>query len=85
MKWRLTGRFLLSVVIIVIIVLIVNVIILIATAFVTSKKDFSANLTNTPEFFARNFEHKFEIIDGLPVLTKEGMMPYNKRMRMYSF
>lgn len=73
MKWRLTGRFLLSVVIIVIIVLIVNVIILIATAFVTSKKDFSANLTNTPEFFARNFEHKFEIIDGLPVLTKEGI------------
>lgn len=73
MKWRLTGRFLLSVVIIVFIVLIVNVIILLATAFITSKKDFSASLTDTPEFFARNFEHKFEIVDGKPVLTREGL------------
>ena len=63
MKWRLTGRFLLSVVIIVIIVLIANVIILLATAIITSKKDFTYNAKNTPEHFARNFEHQFEIID----------------------
>ena len=73
MKWRLTGRFLLSVVIIVIIVLIANVIILLATAIITSKKDFTYNAKNTPEHFARNFEHQFEIIDSLPVLTKEGL------------
>ena len=71
MKWKLTGRFLLSVVIIVVIVLIANIIILIATAVVT--RDYPAKITNSPENFTRSFEENISIKEGKPLLSDQGV------------
>jgi len=72
MKWKLTRRFLGSVVTIVVIVGIVNTILLLCLLFYRAMHNFEAEDV-TAENFSRTFSQYVELIDDKPAVNEEGL------------
>lgn len=73
MKWRITGRFLWSVVMIVIIVGIINTVLLIGLLFNQANYSAISPSDTSAEEFTRSFSQYVEIKNGLPVVNDEGV------------
>ncbi|MFE4812972.1 sensor histidine kinase [Peribacillus simplex] len=72
MKWKLTRRFLGSVVTIVVIVGIVNTILLLSLLFYRAMHNFEAEEVSA-ENFSRTFSQYVELIDNKPIVNEEGL------------
>ncbi|MFC5450877.1 sensor histidine kinase [Paenibacillus aestuarii] len=73
MKWRLTGRFLVSVVAIVILVVVMNMILFFAVLFMQPDwKGPFFRKANSPESVTRNFHEQINIADNQITLTDQG-------------
>ncbi|MGE7906890.1 sensor histidine kinase [Peribacillus sp. NPDC094092] len=72
MKWKLTRRFLGSVVTIVVIVGIVNTILLLSLLFYRAMHNFEAEEVSA-ENFSRTFSQYVELIDNKPTVNEEGL------------
>ncbi|GAB0171402.1 HAMP domain-containing sensor histidine kinase [Lysinibacillus sp. CTST325] len=75
MKWKLTARFLLSVLSIVIIVIFVNTAILIGLLFYQLDR----GIAYTEEIFVRDFQKYIEISNGTPSVSEEGLQRLHQR------
>ncbi|MGE7624478.1 sensor histidine kinase [Viridibacillus sp. NPDC096237] len=73
MKWRITGRFLWSVVMIVIIVGIINTVLLVGLLFNRANYPAISPSDTSAEEFTRSFTQYVEIKNGLPVVNDEGV------------
>lgn len=74
MKWKLTGRYILSIVFVVILVVFINVFIIFGLLIAQSAFQipiFQGNDT-TPEEFAREFENKINLDNNYVTITEEG-------------
>ncbi|MBO0997896.1 HAMP domain-containing histidine kinase [Bacillus sp. SD075] len=72
MKWKLTRRFLGSVVTIVVIIGIVNTILLLSLLFYRAMHNFEAEEVSA-ENFSRTFSQYVELIDNKPIVNEEGL------------
>ncbi|SIR94233.1 Signal transduction histidine kinase [Peribacillus simplex] len=72
MKWKLTRRFLGSVVTIVVIVGVVNTILLLSLLFYRAMHNFEAEEVSA-ENFSRTFSQYVELIDNKPIVNEEGL------------
>lgn len=79
MKWRLTARFLLSVLSIVIIVIFVNTAILIGLLSYQLSNHYDGVQATTEEDFVRDFQKYIEISNGTPSVNEEGLQRLRKR------
>ncbi|MFJ8515197.1 sensor histidine kinase [Lysinibacillus xylanilyticus] len=79
MKWKLTARFLLSVLSIVIIVIFVNTAILIGLLSYRLSNDYDGVQATTEENFVRDFQKYIEISNGTPSVNEEGLQRLHKR------
>ena len=74
MKWKLTGGYILSIVLVVILVVFINVFIIFGLLIAQSAFQipiFQGNDT-TPEEFAREFENKINLDNNHVTITEEG-------------
>jgi signal transduction histidine kinase len=74
MKWRLTGRYLLSIVLVVILVVISNILLLIGLAIVQTTLDvpiFQSNEIST-EIFTRKFQNQITTSNNQVIITEKG-------------
>ncbi|WP_433595724.1 sensor histidine kinase [Lysinibacillus xylanilyticus] len=79
MKWKLTARFLLSVLSIVIIVIFVNTAILIGLLTYRLSNDYDGVTADTEENFVRDFKKYIEISNGTPSVSEEGLQHLHQR------
>lgn len=79
MKWKLTARFLLSVLSIVIIVIFVNTAILIGLLSYRLANDYDDVQATTEENFVRDFQKYIEISNGTPAVNEEGLQHLHQR------
>ncbi|MFJ7891030.1 sensor histidine kinase [Lysinibacillus xylanilyticus] len=79
MKWKLTARFLLSVLSIVIIVIFLNTAILIGLLSYQLTNDYNRGIANTEENFVRDFQKYIEISNGTPSVNEEGLQRLHQR------
>ncbi|WP_078411818.1 sensor histidine kinase [Priestia abyssalis] len=81
MKWRLTGRFLLSVVFVVILVIIINIFTILAL-FIARNTLYEPNFHNTEtsaEAFSRHFQSEIIYSNNEVTITEEGKKELNKK------
>ncbi len=71
-RWRLTGSYLVSILIIVFIVLIVNTLILVFLLINQHTNNVGEEEQNSAERFTRHFSHYLALDDGEPILSQEG-------------
>lgn len=80
MKWKLTARFLLSVLSIVIIVIFVNTAILVGLLTYRLTNDYDSGIhATTEESFVRDFQQYIEINNGTPSINEEGLQHLHQR------
>ncbi len=79
MKWKLTARFLLSVLSIVIIVIFVNTAILIVFFIFQQGNNYDNTTSNSEESFVREFQQYIDISDGTPAVSKDGLQQLHQR------
>ncbi|MGE7696023.1 sensor histidine kinase [Lysinibacillus sp. NPDC094177] len=79
MKWKLTARFLLSVLSIVIIVIFVNTAILIGLLSYQLTNDYDGGIADTEENFVRDFQKYIKISNGTPSVSEEGLQHLHQR------
>ncbi len=79
MKWRLTARFLLSILSIVIIVIFVNTAILFGLILYQQFNKFNDATADTEEIFVREFQQYIDVSNGLPSVSKEGLQQLHQR------
>ena len=79
MKWRLTARFLLSILSIVIIVIFVNTAILIGLLMYQQLNKFESATADTEEIFVRSFQQYIDISNGQPTVNEEGLQQLHQR------
>ncbi|TKI67805.1 HAMP domain-containing histidine kinase [Lysinibacillus mangiferihumi] len=79
MKWRLTARFLLSILSIVIIVIFVNTAILFGLILYQQFNKFNDATADTEEIFVREFQQYIDVSTGLPSVSKEGLQQLHQR------
>lgn len=79
MKWRLTARFLLSILSIVIIVIFVNTAILFGLILYQQFNKFNDATADTEEIFVREFQQYIDVSNGLPSVNKEGLQQLHQR------
>lgn len=79
MKWRLTARFLLSILSIVIIVIFVNTAILFGLILYQQFNKFNDATADTEEIFVREFQQYIDMSNGLPSVSKEGLQQLHQR------
>ncbi|MFJ7186653.1 HAMP domain-containing sensor histidine kinase [Lysinibacillus xylanilyticus] len=79
MKWKLTARFLLSVLSIVIIVIFVNTAILIGLLTYRLSNDYDGVTADTEENFVRDFKKYIEISNDTPSVSEEGLQHLHQR------
>lgn len=80
MKWKLTARFLLSVLSIVIIVIFVNTAILVGLLTYRLTNDYDGGIhATTEESFVRDFQKYIEINNGTPSVNEEGLQHLHQR------
>ncbi|MBM7542804.1 sensor histidine kinase [Amphibacillus cookii] len=72
MKWKLTGRYLISILTIVMIVLIVNTLILIGTIIYYHTNDIDDVGSDSAESFTRDFSSYMALENGEPVISEDG-------------
>lgn len=72
MKWKLTARYLLSILSIVFIVIIVNTIILVGLLFYQASQNADGFENSSGEDFTRSFSQYLSIEDDQPLVTEEG-------------
>ncbi|TCI71172.1 HAMP domain-containing histidine kinase [Exiguobacterium sp. SH0S7] len=72
MKWKLTGRYLVSILAIVAIVVILNVVILV-TLLVNDRTGIDDVESNSGETFTRTFNQYMSLEDGAPVVNEDGI------------
>ena len=72
MKWKLTIRYLISILSIVFIVSIVNTVILLALILSQHNEDPEDIIHDTGENFTRSFFYYLSMEDGEPVVSEEG-------------
>lgn len=77
MKWKLTGRYLLSVVLIVVLVIFINIVIVIA--LLTARIAFLEDREASPEQFTRNFQQELIINNQDISITEKGQNVLTKR------
>ena len=73
MKWKLTGRYLVSVLLIVAAIVILNIAILV-TLLVTQRTGIDDVESNSGETFTREFSTYFSLEDGIPVVSENGQV-----------
>ncbi|PFG14492.1 sensor histidine kinase [Bacillus sp. es.036] len=81
MKWRITGRFLVSVIFIVVLVIIFNIVIVIAL-FIAQNYSFDQNLKNegsSLESFTRNFQEEIRFSAENDMITRKGKRELDKK------
>ncbi len=79
MRWKLTARFLLSVLSIVIIVIFVNTAILIGLLIYRLANENDSFVRSTEESFVRDFQKYIDISNEKPSITKEGLEHLHQR------
>lgn len=79
MKWRLTARFLLSVLSIVIIVIFVNTAILISFFIFQKTNKYDHTTSYTEENFVREFQQYIDINNETPAVNKDGLQQLHQR------
>ena len=72
MKWKLTGRYLVSIICIVIVVIIVNTVLLVIFVLHQPSADFEGVAGASAQTFTREFSSYLRIENGAPVITEEG-------------
>ncbi|MFJ6210498.1 sensor histidine kinase [Lysinibacillus sp. NPDC092081] len=79
MKWKLTARFLLSVLSIVIIVIFVNTAILIGFFIFQQGTNYDNTTSYSEENFVREFQQYIDISNGTPAVSKDGLQQLHQR------
>ncbi|MGE7691815.1 sensor histidine kinase [Lysinibacillus sp. NPDC097214] len=79
MKWKLTARFLLSVLSIVIIVIFLNTAILIGFFIFQQVKDYDHTTSYSEENFVREFQQYINISNGTVAVSKDGIQQLHQR------
>lgn len=79
MKWKLTARFLLSVLSIVIIVIFVNTSILIGLLTYRLTNDYDGVIADTEENFVRDFQKYINISNDTPSVSEDGLQHLHQR------
>ncbi|KOP70710.1 histidine kinase [Lysinibacillus sp. FJAT-14745] len=79
MKWKLTARFLLSVLSIVIIVIFVNTAILIGFFIFQQRNNYDDTTTYAEQNFVREFQQYIDISNGTPSISEDGLQQLHKR------
>ncbi|MEB2301814.1 HAMP domain-containing histidine kinase [Lysinibacillus xylanilyticus] len=79
MKWKLTARFLLSVLSIVIIVIFLNTAILIGFFIFQQVKDYDHTTSYSEENFVREFQQYIDISNGTVAVSKDGLQQLHQR------
>ncbi|MFJ7650143.1 sensor histidine kinase [Lysinibacillus sp. NPDC097279] len=79
MRWRLTARFLLSILSIVIIVIFVNTAIFIGLMICQQYNKFNDATADTEEIFVRGFQQYIDINNGQPSVSEEGLQQLHQR------
>lgn len=79
MRWRLTARFLLSILSIVIIVIFVNTAIFIGLMIYQQYNKFNDATADTEEIFVRGFQQYIDINNGQPSVSEEGLQQLHQR------
>lgn len=74
MKWKLTGRYIFSIISIVLIVLVVNTLILISMVIYQHNSGIEEEASHSAETFTRGLSQYMILTNEVPVITRDGML-----------